>query len=409
VQHALVHEKLLRAELGVPLPAEITAFVAELQTRPPVIPVVPRSVAEPIVETNQPVLTKRRLKTSRRVGILAAVLVTVCVGVAYAVVKRDMPDEDLMELYHRGRNAELNRSYVGLQTAAQHYRVAIERESGFGLGYAALSHAYGIMAFYDFAPKVAALDSARILAERAVALDSTISETRTALAVSLANTGHFAAAEREFRRAIELDPSNPDARTWYGVLLVALGQGEEALAQGERALKLDALGPRVTLSVKHWATYLITGQRPQRPTAERRPILKIEPGEPWSRAQQAVDLANEGRCAEARSDIARAQRLVPDSSMPMLMHVGAVHWSCDGPTHARALLAQMKRRSDVPDHAFRVAILHARFGDQDSAFVWLDRHRWMLVELAMLSAAPGLDPLRSDPRFPQLMRRLGVR
>lgn len=420
VQHAQVHEKLLRSELDVPLPGEITAFVAELQSRPLVRPVQSRPVADSIVEPRAEAREPgheaqawRPRTRSRRVATLTAALVTVSVGAAAAFVggSRDSELAELQKLYERGQNVEVNRSFVGVRTAAQLYRVAIARDSGFALGYAALSRNYQHLAHYDFAPKGPALDSARILAQRAVALDSMLPETRTALAVSLANSGHFPAAEHEFRRAIELGPNNADARWAYGMQLVSLSRGHEALAQAETALKLEPLGPRLGQTIKTQATYLITGERPELklPPAERRPILTIEPGEPWARAHQAVELANEGRCAEARIDLREAQGLVPDSNMLMLAFAGMVHISCGDRAHARTLLARMKLRSHVGDHAVRVAILHTQLGEKDSAFAWLDRHRWMLSEFGMLPAAPWLDPLRSDPRLPQLMRRLGIK
>jgi hypothetical protein len=122
-----------------------------------------------------------------------------------------------------------------------------------------------------------------------------------------------------------------------------------------------------------------------------------------------VELAEEGRCAEARSDIVRAQQLAPGNNMRMLSFVGAVHWLCGERARARAVLAQMKSRPDAGDHGSAVAVLHTRFGEKDSAFVWLGRQRWMMIHLAYLSADRLVDPLRSDPRFDELLLRLGIR
>jgi hypothetical protein len=69
----------------------------------------------------------------------------------------------------------------------------------------------------------------------------------------------------------------------------------------------------------------------------------------------------------------------------------------------------MKRRPDAHDNGLRVAILHARFGEKDSALVWLGRTRWTISELAMLSGDPTLDSLRSDSRFAELLVKIGVR
>jgi Flp pilus assembly protein TadD len=305
----------------------------------------------------------------------------------------------------------LSRSLVGIQTAKEAYRRAIARDSTFALGYAGLAAVYGFEGDYNYAPVGPALDSARIMARRAVALDSTLPDTRTALAVSLGDAHQFEAAEREFKRAIELGPSNARAHLWYSILLVALGRGEEARREARRALELDPFSPRGGLAMERYATWLVTGERPhfKLPVRERRPILKLEPGEPWARAREGVELALEGRCDEGRAEIERAQQLAPGVNLRMFGHVGEFHWLCGERARARAILAQMKRHPDVRNHGFRVAWLYNRFGEKDSAFAWLDRHRWTMAELSNLSAGWELDALRSDPRYTQLMRRLGTR
>jgi TolB-like protein/Flp pilus assembly protein TadD len=318
----------------------------------------------------------------------------------------------LRELYLRGRHAELSRSLTGVQTAREAYQRAIERDSTFALGYAGLAAVYGLLADYDYAPVAPALDSARMMARRAAALDSTNPETRTALAVTLGDAGQFGAAEREFRRAIELSPSNARAHYGYSILLVALGRGEEALREAQRAAELDPFAPRGLVAMQRYAVYLITGQRPhlkELPVRERRPILKLEPGEPWARAREGVEFAEEGKCVEARSEIRRAQQLVQGDNLEMLKFVGAVYWLCGERSRARALLVNMKRRSGARDHGYHIAWLHALLGERDSAFAWLEHQRWTMAKLSALSASRWMDPLRSDPRFPQLLRRLGLR
>ena len=316
----------------------------------------------------------------------------------------------LKELYLRGLHAENNRSPLGVQTAKQYFRQAIERDSTFALGYAGLAGVYGMVAEYDYGPIGPALDTLEIMARRAVGLDSLLPQARTAFALALANAGEFAAADREFRNAIELGPSDARTHFWYSILLVALGRGEEALREARRGLELDPFGPTPQRGMVRYATWLLTGKRPHLslPVAERRPMLKLEPGDPWARAQDAYDYAFQGQCTDAAKSIAAARPLAPES-MRMLAYVATVDRFCGDNRRARALLERMKRRPDVRDHGFRIALVHTAFGEKDSAFAWLQHQRWTLGQLSGLSADRRVDPLRSDPRFPELLKRLGLR
>lgn len=317
----------------------------------------------------------------------------------------------LRELFLRGRHAELSRSLAGLETAKEAYRRAITEDSSFALGWAGLAAVYGFMGDYGYAPVRPALDTARMMARRAVALDSTHPETRAALAVTLGDAHDFVGAEREFRRAIELGPSNARAHFLYSILLVALGRGEEALREANRALELDPFSPRGGLAMKRYATYLLTGDYPHKrlPVDQRRPILKLEPGEPWARATEATEWAEVGRCSDARSNLARARQGAPGDNFRMLPAVGAVEWWCGDRDSARAILARMKTLPHALDNGYRMSRLHVLFGENDSAFVWLDRQRWTMGDLSGLRAGWELHPLRSDPRYDALLDRLKLR
>jgi len=471
VRHARVHETLLKNELGVAPDPEVGAFGRRLRSTPvdfkevvPTRSAAPAAVLDPMPDALEPHaartdfgLSNNELGFFRRRGrrVLAGGLLALCatavivlLGTARdtpAAPRRTLPDLPLpndnartqelrvaavtpagragigesrvdstpMRIYlHdlvvKAGYAEVNRSLVGLQTAMQAYSRAIALDSTYAPAYAGLASVYNLMAEYNYAPGRPALDSAYAMAQRAVALDSTLPEARTAVAVALANAGHFEAAEREFRRAIELGPANAGAHYYYSVLLIALGRGQEALVEAEQSLALYHFAPRGPITMKRWAVFLLTGQRPhkQLPVRERQSILRDEPGEPWARARAAMDLAEEGRCAEARASLEDAQRLVPRTNLRMIPFVGSVLWLCGERDQARQLLRELKRHPEAREEGLRMAWLHAQFGENDSAFVWLERQRWSVVELAGLSANDPYDPLRTDPRLPELLRRL---
>lgn len=422
VQHARVHEALLREELNVALAPEVAALVRQLQSIRAGDPMPVTGVRTPLLQkpayddivTPAPLAAERRGDGTRgrwrsRATPVIAALVSLLVF-RHSAGPQESDESYLRALYLRGQQAEVSRNLVGLQTARAAYELALDRDSTFALAYAGLSAVHYFLADYNYAPAGPALDSARQMALRAVALDSTLPETRTARAVTLGNAGEFDAAEREFVRAIELGPTNARAHYWYSVLLVALGRGEDALREANHAGELDPLPPRGLTAMKRYAEWLITGKRPYLDSAvtARRPILKLEPWEPWARAREATELAAVGRCAEARTEILRAQQLAPDN-FRMLPNVGEVYWWCGERDSARVILAKMKKRPDVADHGYRVAILHILFGEPDSAFAWIGHQTWTMGELSGLSADQTVDPVRSDPRFARLLKEVGIR
>lgn len=424
VRHARVHSALVQEELGIAADATITAFVQQLQsasaqrvahetvatpsTHDP-IPVTEERVSAPANEVPKP----RRANRGRLVFATGITLLVAAVTIARATAGRSDPlpkEQYLRYLYVRGRNFELSRSPLGIKTAKAAYRRAIEVDSTFALGYAGLAGVYGFIVDYALGPAAPALDSARMMANRAVALDSTLPEGHTALAVALGDVGQFDAAEREFNRAIQLGEKNADAHYWYSVLLVALGRGVEALREAKRAEQLETVSPRGVLAMQRYAQFLINGQRPhlELPVPAQRPVLKLEPGEPWARGREAIAFAREGNCDAARSSMDLAQQLAPDN-IRMLSDLGEVYWRCKDQKRAKALLAALQRRPDAQEHGNRVAVLYLLLGDRDSTFVWLDHQVWTLSSLSALSAAEFFDPLREDPRYARLLRRVGIR
>ena len=316
----------------------------------------------------------------------------------------------LKELFLKGRQAEVDRSPRGIEEARKWYRMAIERDSTFALGYAGLAGIHEVNAMYGYGAKRPAMDSARMMARRAVALDSTLPEARTALAITLAGARDFEGAEREFKRAIGLSPSNARAHYWYAILLVALGRGEEALRELDRTAQLDPFVPRGVLVMQRYATFLVTGERPylKLPAGTRwGSSYKLVPGEPWVRATDATELAEAGRCAEARAEILAAQQVVPNV-IRMLQHAAVIHRLCRDYARAQAVMEQMKRHPAAKDHGQWIARVHAQFGETDSAFAWLQRHVWAMADLTDPRANHAFDAMRSDPRFAQQLRRMGL-
>ena len=440
LHHARVHEALLREELNAAVTPEISALVARLQSSVVAGPTASqrgstRAEAAESAQTMVAPVTGAASSSShgaaahseqapavnadarpvrrswqRRTAVAACGLL-VTVAIAFLTASRRSGDDHLLSLYRKGQLAEISRSLVGLQTARAAYELARKRDSSFALAYVGLSSVHVLMADNAYAPVRASLDSARDLAIRAVRLDSTLADTRVARAITLGNAREFDAAEREFLSALELEPGNARAHYWYSVMLVATGRGKDALEHVTRAEALDPVPPRGLPAIKRYAHWLITGERPYLDSAvtARRPILQLEPSEPWARAREAVELAEIGRCPDAKLEIERAQQHVPRGNFRMMVPVIELLWLCDDRELARARLEEMKLLPGVEEHGYRVAMVHAYFGDVDSALTWLERHQWTMSQMSGLSADHAFDSLRSDQRFHAFLGKLGLR
>jgi DNA-binding SARP family transcriptional activator len=434
VMYARQHERLLEEELSITPDAEVADLVRQIQSERPrgSVPLQVPAVVQTRNDTPVATATReiappsdKRRWSGKAIGAAALIIVIVAIVATLmdgagkplpprapaAVALQATPDDSYFRaLIVRGRNAEISRSKEGLAVAKEAYERAIALDPTSALGHAGLASVYELLAWYRFLPQQPALDSARVIAQRAFALDSFLPDSRSIVARTLADDGRFAEAERHLKRAIALDSTDGRAHYWYAALLVTLGRGADAMREAKLAEKLDPLGPK-TLAWQRHAHWLLTGDRPHLkiPPRERRPILKLEPGEPWARARQAEDLAEVGECAAARDALAQAQRLAPDN-VRMRAPMARIDWWCGERPRARALLEGMKRAPDAAENGFEIALLHTFFAEPDSALAWLDRRqRWSLLDYTLLSTAPYFDPLRSDERFSVLLRKLGLR
>jgi TolB-like protein/DNA-binding SARP family transcriptional activator len=307
-------------------------------------------------------------------------------------------------LYLRGRDVAQSRNPVALRLALDLFGQAIARDSGFALGYAGLADAYRLMAWNAYAPGTSYGDSARAMASRALALDSSLSEAHTSLAGILTTQGNWMTAEMEFRKAIALEPGNAQAHAWYAILLVTLDRKEEAVREIRRAKDLDPLSQSTQAAKGMIEGY--AGMRAPRKAAPDRSEL-MDPTDPGVIAARSVRLAETGRCTEAYAENQRGQEFAPGNNKMLLSLVG-IHWVCGKPTESRRLLEELERRADAPGIGVYIAEVYMAQGQVDSAFAWLERARWNMLTRMELRVTGRLKPVRTDPRYRVLLDRMGL-
>ena len=325
------------------------------------------------------------------------------------IVASPTSDVEAYELYLRARYSWMLPSRERLEQAALYYQGAIERDPTFAMAYAGLSETYANLSNFGHLDPREAFARAGLAADRALALDPQLAEAHTAKGFVLASTQEFGAAEASFRRAIQLNPTYAWARHYYSLLLLMVGRTDEALEQNRHAIAAEAhsLPANATRGI-------ILLQRGEYPSAERelQRTLALSPSYPLTQYYLATVLAVQGRYQEAGPLLDQAAKGPP----------GARGFT--GVPGARAFVFQRTGRQRAADSLLRdlaaqagagdarsranLAFAHAALGRMDAAFALFDEMPWDVPSLIELRADPLLEPMRSDPRYPALLRRIGA-
>ena len=310
------------------------------------------------------------------------------------------------ELCLKGRFFWNKRTVEGFEQAIEYFQRATERDPNYAPAYVGLANCYALIGGYSARPQADFISKARAAAARALEIDEASAEAHTALALIVQNYDwDWRTAEKEFRRAIELNPNYATAHHWYAEHLMWQGRFEEALHESEQARRLDPLS--LIIGADN-AAILYYARRYERAIEKCRTVLEMEPTFPRAHHIMIMAYVQEGKFADALADI--------EKHYPNL----GVTWNWSELTYAygrsgqeaqarRALkeLLEMQRHQQVDAEAFIRA--HVGLDDKEQALVWLEKaYSQHSNVLTSLKVEPRYDPLRGDPRFQDLMRRVGL-
>jgi TolB-like protein/DNA-binding winged helix-turn-helix (wHTH) protein/Tfp pilus assembly protein PilF len=311
------------------------------------------------------------------------------------------------EFYLKGRYHWNKRTPDGIQKAIESFQQAIEKDPNYALAYAGLADCYHVPA--NPLPPREKMPLARAAATKALQLDDTLVEAHTTLArVFFAYDWDWPAAEKEFKRAIELNPRYAPAHQWYGGHLSATGRFREAEAEKKRALELEPLSLIMNFEVG-LASYFA---RDYDQAIDRfRKTLELDANFPPPYTFLAASYEQKGMFEEAMAASRRAVTVTqgPPKALAMagLAHIYAISGR---KTEALKILAELQSLSEhkyVP--ATDTALIYAGLGEKDKAFAWLEKaHEEHSFTLSNVKVEPRFDPLHSDPRFADLLRRIGL-
>jgi TolB-like protein/DNA-binding winged helix-turn-helix (wHTH) protein/tetratricopeptide (TPR) repeat protein len=327
--------------------------------------------------------------------------------------------------YLMGRYLCDDETREGLDKSIPYFRRAIQEAPDDPLGYAGLAQCYSLVAWAgdlfanDLTPKDS-LPAARDAALKALQLDPSLAEAHTALGqVRMVLEWDWAGAESEFKRAIELNPSYAAAHVWYAHYLVAVGRSEEGVAEAKRALELDPFS-QFTRDFAEWACYL--ARRYDLAFEQSRKSLEISPEFPWPHYDLGQAYEQTGRSDEAIQEYLKSEELFGMSQSRLAELRKAYHQSGAKGYWRKSLelceLGIRRPRKFANPSGFGhcdymleadAAAIQVRLGDYDAAFAYLEKaYTNRNAYILYLNTDPGWDPIRSDPRFRDLTRRMGL-
>ncbi len=335
--------------------------------------------------------------------IAEALQATLLPEVEQRIEARPTENLEAYDLYTRGQYLWNEASTAAdFEQAAKFFQQAIEADPGYAPAYVGLAKTYwprwnlGILSADEAMPKI------RAAAKRALELDSDLAEAHAALGGVLTQELRFEEAERAFQRSLELNPGSAEAHATYTLLLLYLGRDSESVRMARRAVELDPLsiGTRINLAIMLFFT-----RDYDRALDEAARLLELEPENATAYYFMAAALSMNGQLEEAIAALQQSSELDPESPGRRT----ALAWAYARDEQREKALGLL---ADVPEMGFNlkeIALVYGELGELDRAFDYLDRaYAEHPANLLNLSVDPAADPLRQDPRFDELMEKLGL-
>jgi TolB-like protein/DNA-binding winged helix-turn-helix (wHTH) protein/Tfp pilus assembly protein PilF len=311
------------------------------------------------------------------------------------------------ESYLKGRYFWNKRSADGLKAALAYFKQAIEEDPKYAQAYSGLADTYALLGDWQYAvmtPKEA-FPQAKAAAIKALELDSTLGEAHNSLAFVLDGFDwDFDSAGKEFQRAIELNPGYASAHHWYAWHLSLLGRYDEAIAEMRKAENLDPLSLIINADL---AELLVLAHSDDESVRQSRKTIEMDPNFALAHNQLAQAYLQKQMYAEAVAELKTAVQL-SGGSPAFIANLARGYVASGKRNEAVKLLGDLKKRSNPGySNASEIAVIYASLGDTDQAMNWLEKGYDERFNPGVL-LRPGFDPLRSDPRFQNLVRRIGL-
>jgi tetratricopeptide (TPR) repeat protein len=323
-----------------------------------------------------------------------------------SLAKVETHDPEAYQLYLKGRYHTEKWTKADFNAGVECFRQAIDRDPNYAAAYAGLSTAYALADDFFMSPNDS-MPKSREMAKKALQLDESLSEAH--LAMALVEWGFdydWSGAEREYGRAIELTPRNSQAHQSYSWFLAFTGKLQQSIEESRRGLELDPLSLEANTSLG-WSFYF--ARRYDQAVKQFRTTVEMEPNYWFPHMYLGLTYEQQGDLAGALEELQKASRLESEITWP-LAYLGHGYARLGRKSEAEQVLRELTARmarSYVP--AYNLATVYVGLDRKEQALTLLEKaHVDRSMMLPMAAVDPKFDSLRSDPRYRDLLRRMGL-
>ncbi|MEK6320936.1 MAG: tetratricopeptide repeat protein [Acidobacteriota bacterium] len=323
------------------------------------------------------------------------------------IARRQTENVGAYDAYLRGRFFLNKRTAHWIKKAAVQFEEAIRIDPGYAAAHAGLGDTYTHLVTWDAMLPIDGLPKAKAAARRALEIDDTLDEALAGLAHTMLHSWEFDDAERAFKRALELNPSYTSTHLWYSEYLAAMGRFDEAISSIRRGQRLDPLSSVLNTEVG-WMYFL--ARRYDEAVEHLRKASELDPGFWLAHSRLWEVYVQIGEVESANLEFQQTLSLADQTPMVALQTATAYAHSGKRDNALRLLEGLKELWSQRYFSPFRIALIYAALGDADSTFEWLEQGYLMRdARMIFLKVDPGLDPVRDDSRYQNLLQRVGLR
>jgi eukaryotic-like serine/threonine-protein kinase len=316
-------------------------------------------------------------------------------------------NSEAYQLYLKGRFYWNKRTPPDLQKAIGFFQQAIDKDPNYALAYSGIADTYALLTAYTNLPARELMPKGKEAALKALALDDKLAEAHASMGQIASYYDYdFATAEREYRRALELNPNYPTAHQWLAEHLAAMKRNDEALACINRALELDPLSIIIN---RIYADILMDGRRYDEAIEQYRKAIELDPSVSLNHYFLARAYEAKGMYDQAVTEYGKSAAL---ESRPPQTHnkLVEIYKKSGWNAYVQTNLEQFEGLSEtIRFPPFVMAALYARLGRKAEALTWLEKgYAERDFRMTLMSVAFEFDGLRSDPKFQELVHRMGL-